>query len=122
MKLTSLLVLLLPSLIFGVPDTWNSLTTYPEGKVVLYTPSGSSEAKNYIALQSGAGQQPDTSTAFWSLLENVASGFTPPPGDPSTFEEPSLDSLPTSGPPDDTPYFLESLVVHISMMLQWLVV
>ena len=71
MKLTSLLVLLLPSLLFGIPETWNSSTTYQKNDVVLYTPSGASVAQNYIALQSGAGQQPDTSSSFWSSLDRL---------------------------------------------------
>ena len=96
MKLTSLLVLLLPSLLFGIPETWNSSTTYQKNDVVLYTPSGASVAQNYIALQTGAGQQPDTSTAFWSSLDSVASEFSPPPGDPSTFNTPDTNTIPTN--------------------------
>lgn len=94
------LYLFLSVLVLGIPDTWNTNTTYNKNDVVLYTPSGTSEAKNYIALETGAGNQPDTSTAFWSLLDAVASSFSAPPGDPTTFSTPDTNTIPTDSPPD----------------------
>jgi hypothetical protein len=94
------LYLFLSVVVWGIPDAWNTNTTYNKDDVVLYTPSGTSEAKNYIALQTGAGNQPDTSTAFWSLLDSVASSFSAPPGDPTTFSTPDTNTIPTNSPPD----------------------
>ncbi|MDA8991755.1 hypothetical protein N9H45_09530, partial [Opitutales bacterium] len=93
MKITYItsIFLAFTSFSFGIPEAWKSSTTYSKDDVVLY-PEGSS-AKNYIALQSGSGQQPDTSTAFWSLLDNVAASFTAPPGDPSTFTTPNANEV-----------------------------
>ena len=97
------LYLFLSVVVWGIPDAWNTNTTYNKDDVVLYTPSGTSEAKNYIALQTGAGNQPDTSTAFWSLLDSVASSFSPPPGDPTTFSTPDTSSIPNETPPESNP-------------------
>jgi hypothetical protein len=94
------LYLFLSVVVWGIPDAWNTNTTYNKDDVVLYTPSGTSEAKNYIALQTGAGNQPDTSTAFWSLLDSVASSFSAPPGDPTTFSTPDTSSIPNETPPE----------------------
>ena len=100
MKITYItsIFLAFTSFSFGIPEAWKSSTTYSKDDVVLY-PEGSS-AKNYIALQSGSGQQPDTSTAFWSLLDNVAASFTAPPGDPSTFTTPDANEVSNLANPD----------------------
>jgi hypothetical protein len=100
MKITNItsIFLVLTSFSFGIPEAWKSSTTYSKDDVVLY-PEGSS-AKNYIALQSGSGQQPDTSSAFWSLLDNVAASFTAPPGDPSTFTTPDANEVSNLANPD----------------------
>ena len=100
MKITYItsIFLAFTSFSFGIPEAWKSSTTYSKDDVVLY-PEGSS-AKNYIALQSGSGQQPDTSTAFWSLLDNVAASFTAPPGDPSTFTTPNANEVSNLANPD----------------------
>lgn len=109
------LYLFLSVVVWGIPDAWNTNTTYNKDDVVLYTPSGTSEAKNYIALQTGAGNQPDTSAAFWSLLDSVASSFSAPPGDPTTFSTPDTNTIPNSGPPDsNTTEEDEVRIVNIS--------
>jgi hypothetical protein len=102
MKITNItsIFLVLTSFSFGIPEAWKSSTTYSKDDVVLY-PEGSS-AKNYISLQSGSGQQPDTSTAFWSLLDNVAASFTAPPGDPSTFTTPDANEVSNLANPSET--------------------
>jgi hypothetical protein len=100
MKITFItsIFLALVSISFGIPEVWKSSTTYNKDDVVLY-PEGSS-AKNYIALQSGAGKQPDTSSTFWTPLDSVASSFTAPPGDPSTFETPDANEVANLSNPD----------------------
>ena len=44
-------------------DTWSNSTTYAVGDQVLYN------AVLYVAIQAGTGQNPETQTSYWDLLE-----------------------------------------------------